>query len=293
MAKNIEIKCKTNLLQVSSVNRETSLWTINHFNKGTLSSLVTYFLSHIIFHRQLEAKGALTSQWLGCWSPKSPNGRDAAAALSPKLVSLHDLHSGLLLAAAAALSPKPFSLHDLHSGLLLAAAAALSPKLVPLHDLHSGRLFPFMIFLLGCPWLLLPPCLQLVCLHDFPSGLLLAAALSPKLIPLWDFPSGCSWLPLPPCLPSLSLFMISIVGFSWLPLLPCLPSLLRVAAAAFPSKLVSLPDFPFGLLLAAAAALSPSWFPFLISLLSCSWLPLPPYLLACFPSRFCCLRKKW
>ena len=47
---------------------------------------------------------------------------------------LHDLHSGLLLAAA--LPPKLVSLHDLlsgwrlPSGLLLAAAAAFSPKLV-------------------------------------------------------------------------------------------------------------------------------------------------------------------
>ena len=45
----------------------------------------------------------------------------------PSFVPLHDLHSGLPLAAAAALSPKLVSLHDLHSGLLLAAAAALSP----------------------------------------------------------------------------------------------------------------------------------------------------------------------
>ena len=60
--------------------------------------------------------------------------------LSPKPVSLHDLPSGLLLAAPAALSPKPFSLHDFLSGLLLAAAAALSPKLVSLHRLHSGLL---------------------------------------------------------------------------------------------------------------------------------------------------------
>ena len=53
---------------------------------------------------------------------------------------LHDLHSGVLLAAAAALSPKLVSLRDLHSGVLWAAAAALSPKLVPLRDLHCGLL---------------------------------------------------------------------------------------------------------------------------------------------------------
>ena len=66
---------------------------------------------------------------------------------------------------------------------------------------------------------------------------------------------GCSWLPLPPCLPSfvclvslhLSPFMISILVCSWLPLPlpPCLPAF------------VSLHDLHSGLLLAAAAALSP------------------------------------
>ena len=52
---------------------------------------------------------------------------------------------------------------------------------------------------------------------------------------------GCSWLPLPPCLPSLSLF-ISILGCSWPPLLRCVPSLspfkissgLLLAAALYP-----------------------------------------------------------
>ena len=43
--------------------------------------------------------------------------------------------------------PSFVPLHDLHSGLPLAAAAALSSKLVSLHDLHSG-----------CSWLPLPPC---------------------------------------------------------------------------------------------------------------------------------------
>ena len=82
---------------------------------------------------------------------------------------------------------------------------------------------------------------------------------------------GCSWLPLLPCLASLSPFVIALLGCPWLPLPPCLP-------ACFPSR------FPFfwaalgcrcglvcracllhdslsGLLLAAAAALSPSLFP--------------------------------
>ena len=108
---------------------------------------------------------------------------------------------------------------------------------------------PFMISLLGWCWLPLPPCLpslslfmisqglflvaaatlspKLVSFHDFPSvQLLVAAALSPKLVSLRDFPSGLllgaaaafflqacrSWLPLPPCLPSLSPFMIPLLG---------------------------------------------------------------------------------
>ena len=98
----------------------------------------------------------------------------------PKVVSLYDFHSGLLLGPAgllvaalsstnqlpfmiffwAALSPKLVSLHDVPSGLLLAAAAALSPKLVSLRDFFSGLL------------------------------LATAAALSPKLVSLYDFLSG-------------------------------------------------------------------------------------------------------
>ena len=160
----------------------------------------------------------------------------AAAALSPKLVSLHDFPFGLLLAAAAALSPKlesPFMI-----SLALAAAAALSPKLES----------PFMISLRLAA--ALSP--KLVSLYEFPCGLLLAAtaALSSKLVSLHDFPSG----------------------------------LLLAAAAALSPKLVSLHDFPFGLLLAAAAALSPKLeSPFMISLLGCCWLQ-QPYLPVCFPS---------
>ena len=63
----------------------------------------------------------------------------AAAALSPKLVSLHDFSFGCL----PSLSPFMIS--------LLAAAAALSPKLVSLHD------FPF-----GCRY-------RLVCEACLPS----------------------------------------------------------------------------------------------------------------------------
>ena len=66
---------------------------------------------------------------------KERKRKDAAAALSPKLVSLHDFPSGLLLAAGGALS------FNLPSGLLLVAAPA------------------YMISPRGCSWLLLPPCL--------------------------------------------------------------------------------------------------------------------------------------
>ena len=103
----------------------------------------------------------------------------------------------------------------------------------------------------------------------------------PKLVSLL----GCSWLPLPtlgsclpPCLPSLSPFMIFLLGCSWLPLPSLSPfmissGLLLAAAAVLSPKLVSLHDFPPGLLLVAAPAnmISPG---------GCSWLPLPPW----FPS---------
>ena len=100
--------------------------------------------------------------------------------------------------------------------------------------------FPFWAAL-GCRCCLVS---QLVSLHDFPSGLLLA--LPPKLVSLHDFPSGL------------------------------------LLAAAAPPKLVSLHDFPPGLLLVAApanmispgAALGcrcrlslPSWIPFWAALL--------------------------
>ena len=158
------------------------------------------------------------------------------AALSPKLVSLHDVASGLLLAAAAALS-----LH-LHSGLLLAAAAALCPKLVSLYIYNlfwatlgcrlvshvtryvSLRDFPSGL-LLATAAVSQAACLPSSCLHDFPPGLLLAAAaaLSPHLpsglllvaAPAYMItPGGCSWLPLPPWLPSLSPFLNSLLGCS-------------------------------------------------------------------------------
>ena len=113
---------------------------------------------------------------------------------------------------------------------------------------------PFMISILGCSWLPLPPSFL---------------RLSPLMISIL----GCSWLPLLPCLPSLSPLM-SILGCSWRrppQLSPKLVSLhdlhsglLLVAAAAFSSKLVSLPKFLISLLGC------------LMFLLSCSWLPLAP-----------------
>ena len=67
----------------------------------------------------------------------------------------------------------------------------------------SLHLSPFMISILGCPWLPLPPCL--------PSS-------SPFIISIL----GCSWLPLPPCPPS---FVFQPCLCSLLPLPPRLPSL--------------------------------------------------------------------
>ena len=89
--------------------------------------------------------------------------------------------------------------------------------------------------------------------------------------------------------------MISLLGCSWLPLLLCLPAVLPSwfpfwaalgCHCCFVSQLFSLPDFPSGLLLAATVALSPSWSPFVISLLVCSWLPLLLCLPAVLPSWF-------
>ena len=146
--------------------------------------------------------------------------------------------------------------------------------------------FPFMISILGCSWLV-PPCLP---------------SFSPFMISFL----GCSWLPSPKLVSlhdSLSPFMISLLGCSWLPLPLCLPSLSSLlglvsqlvslhdfhsgAALHFRcrlvSQLVSLDDFPSGLLLAAAAALSHSLSPFMIFLLCCFWLLLPP----CYRCRRC------
>ena len=110
----------------------------------------------------------------------------AAAALSPFIPQM----TGLLIPIIAKWSwrcrlvslhpPSCVSLHDLYSGLLLAAAAALSPFTCP-----------FMISILACSCLPLPPCLpSFVSLHDLHSGLLLAAAAA--LSPFICFPS---WFP--------------------------------------------------------------------------------------------------
>ena len=74
-------------------------------------------------------------------------------------------------------------------------------------------------------------------------------------------------MPLPPCLPSLSPFMISLLGCSWLPLPPCIPSLSLFMVSHVSSWL----PLPPGL---------PTLSPFMIFVLGCSWLPLPP----CIPS---------
>ena len=132
-----------------------------------------------------------------------------------------------------------------------------SPKLVSLHD-----------SLLGCSWLPLPPCLP--SLSPFMISLWAALGWSPFMILLL----GCSWLQLPPCP-----FMISLLGCSWLPLPPCVPSLCPFMIS-LPGCSGCLPSCLSGLLLAAAAALSPK----LVSLHDfCSgllWLPLPH----CLPS---------
>ena len=157
------------------------------------------------------------------------------------------------------------------------------------------------------PWLPLQPCLpSFVSLHDLHSGLLSAAPatlpplICPSLIcpPAWS-PLGCRCrlvsLHLSPC-------MISILGCSWLSL-PCLPSFFSLFWAAALSPFICPPAWSsfvplHDLLLAAVAALSPficlpAWSPFwaalgvslhlspcMISILGCSWLPLPP----CLPS---------
>ena len=110
---------------------------------------------------------------------------------------------------------------------------------MPLH------LSPFMISILGCSWLPLPPCLaSFVSLHDLHFGLLLAAAagLCPKLVSLHDLHSGL-------------LLAAAAVLSPRLVSLRDLHSALLLAAAALSPKLVFLYDLHSGLLL--AAALSP------------------------------------
>ena len=89
-----------------------------------------------------------------------------------------------------------------------------------------------------------------------------------------------SWFPFWPalgCRCRLVSQLVSLHGLFWAALGCC---------CRLVSQLVCLHDFPFGLFLAAAAALTPSLFSFLISLLCCSWLPLPPCLSAGLPSWF-------
>ena len=208
---------------------------------------------------------ACLPSWFRSWRPLRP----CLASLSPFMISL--------LAAAAALSPKLVSLHDFALGgrcglvsqaclpswfrswrplwpclaslspfmiSLLAAAAALSPKLVSLHDFALGG---------RC---------GLVSLHDFALG------CRCRLVSQACFPSRFrSWQP-PPCLPSLFPFVISLLA----------------AAAALSSKLVvSLLEPPDSWMLwgsyfsiarvpdcgnwAVSQEFFPSWF--------CSWMSLP------------------
>ena len=193
----------------------------------------------------------------------------------PKLVPLLDFHFGSLLATADTLSQGCLS-----SWFPFWVALGYSWHLVP-------SLSPSLISILGRSWLQLTPCPKLVPLLDFHFGSLLATAdtLSRACPPPW-FPFwvalGYSWH----LVPSLSFFLISILGRSWLQLTPC-------------PELVFLLDFPFGLLLATADTLSQaclsSWFPFwaalgyswhlfpslspsLISILGRSWLPMLPCL---------------
>ena len=113
-------------------------------------------------------------------------------ALTLKVTAGHlrDLTQGCSWLPLPPCLPSFVSLHDLHSGLLLASAAALSPFMC----------LSCVISFLACSWLPLQPCLpSFVSLPDLHFGLLLAAALSPFMISIL----GCSWLPLPlpPCLP--------------------------------------------------------------------------------------------
>ena len=127
--------------------------------------------------------GVLTSQRLGCWSPKSlplPPGL-------PSFVSLCDLHSGLLLAAPAFMClPSFVSLHDLHSGLLLAAPAFICP----LPSFVSLHLSPCMISILACSWLLLP---SFVALHLSPFVISILACSWPLLPSFVALHSPDSW----------------------------------------------------------------------------------------------------
>ena len=229
---------------------------------------------------------------LPAWSPFCPT--------LPSFVSLHDLHSGLLLAAPVALSPficlpawspfwpalgcsclhlspfvisilacswLPCHLHlspfiCLHSGLLLAAPAFIClPSFVPLRDLHSG-------LLLAAPAFICPP--SFVSLHDLHSGLLLATPAFiclPSFVSLRDLHSGLLLAaPAFICSPR-ELEAIGVFTSQWL--------------ACWSPKSLNGHD--------AAAALSPfislHLSPFMISILGCRCrlvsLHMPPFMISC------------
>ena len=156
-------------------------------SRGRKWTLLTYRKNPIVWTHCLGnfVTGTFFPICLPAWSPfwAALGCPCRLASLHVSFVFLHDLHSGLLLAVGAALSPficlpawSPFW-----------AALGCPCCLVSLH------LSPFMISVLGCSWLPLPPCLpSFVPLHNLHSGLLLAAAaaLSPKLVSLHDLHSG-------------------------------------------------------------------------------------------------------
>ena len=105
----------------------------------------------------------------------------------PSFVSLRDLHSGLLLAAPALIPQIAGS----YRGSYFSMTDRQNPEMVVVPLPPCLPLSPFMISILGCSWLLLPPCLpsfcrcRLVSLRDLHSVLLFAAAaLSPKIVSL-------------------------------------------------------------------------------------------------------------
>ena len=205
--------------------------------------------------------------------------------LSPFVISILALsppHSGLLLAAAAALSLfidfpswSPFWA-ALGCRCRLAQAclpswflfwAALGCRCRPSLSLF---MISFLRLLSQASWFSFWAALgcRCVCQASRPSWFPFWAALGCRcrLVCLHLSPFVISILPLPPCRPSLSPFMISILGCSWLPL--CLRSL-----SPFMISIVVCCWAPL------LSCLSSHLSPFMISILGCSWL-LP----SCLPS---------